>query len=1018
MERAATLFLFAAIGPVALAQTSYPGHLVQGVAWNDDVHHIAVTQPILSPGTPSQPMAISGTADAEFVSVTQVRLRPGFHAGGFSGGGRFRARIDASLGTPGDVVIVAQEPYSAVTDNVVHVHKWEKLEIGLRLPQEYQDAIDRFFSNYYPNAPSDYTADPGNVDQTHDLNPYADDSLQLVMTLTSPTGQQRIKWGFFMREARWSTGSNLALLTEHTANPLHPYHIRFRFAPDEEGPWQFALSIKAPHTSTMNSVPLPDLLHTGFGFVCGPPLEGNRGHLSVTPQNHRNLWFEDAEEPFVALGTNMPDWNRNTPGYGFQFRQRDYNIMLQTMADLHDVGGNFLRMFLMRFIFAPEWVNLGVYDRYIAIDPCDDAAADMPTVISNCQWQCWAFDNMLAQARDQNIYLQLCIDPYPPIANYEGFLWGQHPYWVHYVEPHPQNPPLNRFNLKTFFYTDGDPANTASGVFYYWKRKYKYLMARWGWSVNIAAIEPFNEVDQMLSYQDADLTDIDHPNNTMCPENGLVWDKDPELPGVLDQWITDLTGYVRGEVNPNDLVNSPLGEASKLFLMSYTNVALPTNTVHHLPFTNPHVDLIDVHSGLHPRIQGVDNETASTRSDEWLKRAVEHANDFWEAFPAPNAVLEDRKPFNHGEFNHYTEFRIPNPADPDGNPLWRGDIEKFFHNYDVSFHNELWSSVFSGKFAAGTTWHYERVFWWTGALHPPPGDGVNQFQFSDFQQFSSSAGDYNGLWINEDIKLVRNNKLHHHFRPLADLLNRPSVAGLGIFNDHFTAEKFFDDDDSDGINPLEAYYLKNDWSTAIGWVHNRNASVAKSFYVKSGIDNENFLGCTAPASASIMLSGFFSSHPHYITWFPTRTGATDLPPDTDETPLMSTANGDLMIDLSGHFNGIADNYLDTLRSDYAFVITPQPFVKSLPPSDVGLEPLVGWDFALYPNPASDMLTLRFSDESTKEVTLLDVSGRRVARYSNVTTPLFQMPASQFVKGAYWVLVETGENRKTRKLIIH
>lgn len=42
------------------------------------------------------------------------------------------------------------------------------------------------------------------------------------------------------------------------------------------------------------------------------------------------------------------------------------------------------------------------------------------------------------------------------------------------------------------------------GAFYYWKRKYKYIMSRWGYSVNIAAIEPFNEIDHMLSYETRD----------------------------------------------------------------------------------------------------------------------------------------------------------------------------------------------------------------------------------------------------------------------------------------------------------------------------------------------------------------------------------------------------------------------------------------------------------------------------------------------------------------------------------
>jgi hypothetical protein len=343
-------------------------------------------------------------------------------------------------------------------------------------------------------------------------------------------------------------------------------------------------------------------------------------------------------------------------------------------------------------------------------------------------------------------------------------------------------------------------------------------------------------------------------------------------------------------------------------------------------------------------------------------------------------------------------------------------MEKIFHNYDVSFHNELWSSAFSGKWAAGTTWHWERVFWWPDALPVPPPDFSNEEQ----QEFSNELGALNLLDIgleNQPCSLITK-RLHHHFQPLADFLNRPSVMDLGIFSGNFTPRVFFDSSQVNP-NPLECYYLQNDLSTAIGWVHNRNAAIAKSYYVRSGPLEHNFLGCTAPDTASITLQGFFSSHAHWITWFPTRTGMTDLPPDTEfPDVLMSTSSGDLTIDLSGYFNGIADNYLDTLHSDYAFVITPQPFFKRLHQLADETVPADGWDFVLYPNPTRGLLILGFSDDVIKDVFLLDVSGRRVASYSNVNFQRFHISTEQLAKGAYWVFVSTGDQSKTKKLIIH
>lgn len=990
--------------------------VIQGSTWNFGTHHTEVSQRVVSPGSESQPISMGIAADVEFVSGTAVRLKPGFHAGSFYGAGHFRAYIDPALGPPADIVLIDPDPVTHFQEGTLHVEKWEKLEVGLRLPQDYQDAIDRFFGHYYPSASGPST--PGNVDVTHDLNPYADDSLQLVMTLLGPDGHYRMKWGFFMREAKWAVDTDpMASLVAAPDGPLDPYNIRFRFAPDEVGPWQFDLTLRAPHTRTLLGQPLPDLQYAGFTFMCTLPLEDNHGRLQVDRANGRLLQFrgdeaEGDELPFFALGTNMADVRHSSgdfAGAWDRFYLRDMEEMKLSMERLHEVGGNFMRMYLMRNLFAPEWVNLGVYDKYCVAGTC----ADSPPWCSqgNCQYQCWAFDKILDHARDQGIYLQLCVDPYPPIGAYEDIQWGAHAYVMNFLE-HNRNDE-GRYDLKHFFYDDGNMQNIGSGIFYYWKRKYKYIMSRWGYSVNMAIIEPFNEIDQMLTYRHTDLTN----GSGICPENQIEWPEDHDLPETLDSWLTDLITYVRGNQDIVHPETSPLGE-SKLFLMSYTQ-AQEANTMdedHYLPFRNELVDLIDIHKGFYPNMQGPDNEAVSSVVDWRMHEGFEHANAFWHQFPSAVALPSERKPFNHGEFTHYTNFTVPDPLG--GSPLWKHDVETIFHNYDISFHNELWSSIFSGKFAAGTTWSWERVFWWEDALVEPPEDGSNDFYWSPTQQFSNVAGDVNNLLVVGSPKPVRNNRLHHHFRPLADLLNRPSVAGLGIFNDHFTAEKFFDDDDSDGINSLEAYYLKNDWSTAIGWVHNRNASVAKSYYVKSGIGNENFLGCTAPASASITLSGFFPSHAHYITWFPTRVGATDLPPDTGELPLMSTSTGDLVIDLTGQFNAIADNYLDTLHADYAFVITPQLFHKSLHQADVTAEPATVWDFTLFPNPANDMLTLLFPDDAGKEVVILDVSGRRVARYAEVATSSFQLSANQFAKGAYWVVVTRGMDRKTKKLIIH
>ncbi|MCW5899478.1 MAG: T9SS type A sorting domain-containing protein [Flavobacteriales bacterium] len=78
----------------------------------------------------------------------------------------------------------------------------------------------------------------------------------------------------------------------------------------------------------------------------------------------------------------------------------------------------------------------------------------------------------------------------------------------------------------------------------------------------------------------------------------------------------------------------------------------------------------------------------------------------------------------------------------------------------------------------------------------------------------------------------------------------------------------------------------------------------------------------------------------------------------------------------------------------------------------------GWDYTLYPNPTRDALFLRFVDDAPKDITVLDVAGRRVASQTNVTATTHYLPLGQLAKGAYWVRVTDGENMKAKKLIIH
>jgi hypothetical protein len=438
----------------------------------------------------------------------------------------------------------------------------------------------------------------------------------------------------------------------------------------------------------------------------------------------------------------------------------------------------------------------------------------------------------------------------------------------------------------------------------------------------------------------------------------------------------------------------------------------PLNLPHYRPFTNPKVDLIDVHRGQLPNLL-IEALQVDRRSHDF----VEHTERFWSRYPGGSGL---KKPFNQGESQHYTWFEIPNPI-PGGAPLWKFDheVEKIFHNYDISFHNELWSSAFSGKFAAGTTWHWERMFWWPDALPVPPDDFSNDFQitFSNNINAPPNRLDIGNVNIGIEVE-VPNKRIHYHFQPLSDLLGHPEVGNLGILSSNFTVEEWYD---NSVFNPnrIECYFLKNEnANAAIGWVHNRNAVVAKSYYVKKGQYYQNMLGAAAPTVEHITLTGFQPGQNYYVYWFPTRLNTTfeDLPLDYDT---LST-DGTIVLDLGTHpFNGVLDNFIDTLRSDYAFVISPAPIVKSLTPSPQELEPEESdWDFGIYPNPTRDGAWLQFVDDEPKDLEVFDSMGRMTTQHLGITELKTYLDLSNTAKGVLFVRVRTGLFTRVKKIIIH
>jgi hypothetical protein len=232
-----------------------------------------------------------------------------------------------------------------------------------------------------------------------------------------------------------------------------------------------------------------------------------------------------------------------------------------------------------------------------------------------------------------------------------------------------------------------------------------------------------------------------------------------------------------------------------------------------------------------------------------------------------------------------------------------------------------------------------------------------------------------------------------------------------FFNGNYATHKVSDD-----ANALECYYLKNEDSTlAIGWVHNLNAFWKNNYYVSSTA--QNFLGCTDPNTQSLTLTGFHTGIPLHVTWFPTRMDSTACP----ASQVDSTGSGSITLDWSSlPFIGILDDYLDTLHSDYGFIIAPQQVQKSMThfdDDDIAVGPS-GWDFQMYPNPARDELTVVFPDDDLpREIALYDLAGKCLYRKTPSAGVIQRIPIGKFSSGAYGVRISDASSSRIKLLLI-
>lgn len=294
-------------------------------------------------------------------------------------------------------------------------------------------------------------------------NPFDPAEADLRVAFTGPDGQARQVPAFWYQA-----------YDPETLRPLGEPGWRVRFTPPTAGEWQAQATLARPAG--------PALQSDRIRFAVGAD-PAARGFVRVDPRSPRHFAFESGD-PFVPIGPNIA-WaaslEQTIPQY------RDW------LDDLSASGGTVARVWMASWSFGIEWTDTGLGD------------------YSGRLKQAYLLDQVFTMAEERQIALMLCL------LNHGAFSASTNPEW----DANPYNV-ANGGMLSDPAQFVTDPA--AKELF---KRRVRYIAARWGYAPNLFAWEWWNEV-----------------NWTPIADDQLL------------PWVVEMTAHLR-QFDPNDhLVSS------------------------------------------------------------------------------------------------------------------------------------------------------------------------------------------------------------------------------------------------------------------------------------------------------------------------------------------------------------------------------------------------------------------------------------------------------------------------------
>ena len=235
---------------------------------------------------------------------------------------------------------------------------------------------------------------------------------------------------------------------EKLAPTQRPYWM-VRFTPDAPGTW---------HWRWVARLPEGEAASPWRAVAVAPPSPERHGFLRVSSEDPRYLRFDDGA-PYFAVGENVSWYDgRGTYAYDDWF------------AKLAAQGANFARVWMPSWAFGLEWI---VRDGGGAV-----ASSSLGNYHDRLD-RAWQLDQVIEAAERHGIQIVLCLQNHGAFSLAYNSEWNDNPYRDR------NGGPLAR--PREFF---SDPE--ARALF---RRRLRYVVARWGYAPNVLSFELWNEVD-------------------------------------------------------------------------------------------------------------------------------------------------------------------------------------------------------------------------------------------------------------------------------------------------------------------------------------------------------------------------------------------------------------------------------------------------------------------------------------------------------------------------------------------